>query len=50
MCPGKSLRRYAADGHPGQRSSAEPGNEGEAIADGLIANPVDDFDDQHGGN
>ena len=27
-----------------------PGNEGEAIVDGLVPNPVDDFDDQHLGN
>jgi hypothetical protein len=27
-----------------------PGNEGEAIVDGLVANPVDNFDDQHLGN
>jgi len=27
-----------------------PGNEGEAILDGLVQNPVDDFDDQHLGN
>jgi Zinc carboxypeptidase len=27
-----------------------PGNEGEAIVDGLVQNPVDDFDDQHLGN
>jgi hypothetical protein len=27
-----------------------PGNEGEAIVDGLVPNPVDDLDDQHLGN
>lgn len=35
---------------PANEEPKNPGNEGEAIVDGLVANPVDDFDDQHLGN
>jgi hypothetical protein len=35
---------------PANGEERNPGNQGEAIADGLVANPVDDLDDGHLGN
>lgn len=35
---------------PANEIPPSPGNQGEAIVDGKVANPVDDFDDQHLGN